>query len=263
MTGISPITEAELVRILTIDIGNTRASFALFEQRVLLWRRDVSTSHFPEVAREIFAEPVDACVVSNVSRNRAFFEDWIKTQFKERVFCIESSEYPHPIEYSPVTSLGHDRLANAVAAHQIAPNGAVVVDMGTATHFDVIAPDGTFLGGPILSGLETMLNALTERIPHLPEITLEPENVEALSQNTVDAINAGTLLCMAGGIERIIREISAKLDFVPTIILTGGNARFVVNFLQHDAYVPNLTLLGLALYAEMMLKKRGCRLATA
>lgn len=223
----------------------------------MLWRRDVSTSHFPDVAREIFAEPVDACVVSNVSNNKVFFDEWIKSRFKERIFCVTGSNYPYKIQYSPVASLGHDRLANALAAHVLAPEGAIVIDLGTATHFDVIAPDGTFLGGPILSGLETMLTALTERIPHLPEIELDPGDVRPLSQTTTDAMNAGTILCAAGGIDRIVAEVRKTLDFSPTVLLTGGNAPLLSDHIHYDKLFKDLTLYGLAVYAELMLKKSG------
>ncbi len=252
-----PQGDLPVIRILAIDIGNTRASFARFENRSLLWRRDVSTSHFPELAREILTDHVDACVVSNVSKNRAFFDEWIITRFKDHTFCIDPSNYPYNIQYSPVDSLGHDRLANAIAAHELAPQGAIVIDLGTATHFDVIAPDGSFLGGPILSGLETMLNALTERIPHLPEINLDTNHVNPLSQNTCDAINAGTILCAAGGIDRITDEIQKNLNFVPTRLLTGGNAPILAPHIHYERLIPNLTLSGLAIYAEIMLKKSG------
>ena len=252
-----------MIRILAIDIGNTRASFARFEDRVLVWRRDVATSHFPETARSIFSEKVDACVVSNVSKNRAFFEDWVKTRLPGKLFFMDAANYPFEIHYSPVESLGHDRLSNALAAHELFPGGAIVADLGTATHFDVIAPNGAFLGGPILAGLDTMLSALTERIPHLPEVTLDGTPADPLSQNTRDAIAAGALLCTAGGIERVVRDVCSRVDFTPALILTGGNAPTIAPYLRHDLLHRFLTLQGLAVYGEIMLRKAGWLEATA
>lgn len=252
-----------LFRILAIDIGNTRASFAHFENRALTGRRDVLTSNFSDVARDIFGTHIDACVVSNVARNRAFFEDWIKARFKKRVFCVEVSNYPWPIRYSPIESLGHDRIVNALSAHEIAPMGAIIVDLGTATHFDIVAPDGTFLGGPILAGIETMLSALTDRIPHLPEVSLAAHPLEPVSQNTRSAIYSGTLLGAVGGIERILEAIKAEIDFSPCVILTGGNASSVAHHLKYDLWIPELTLKGLAIYGELMLRKAGVLRATA
>ena len=227
------------------------------------WRRDVLTSNFPDVAREIFETPVDACVVSNVARNRAFFEDWIRARFGNRVFCVDVAHYPWPIFYSPVESLGHDRIVNAMAAHALAPQGAIVADLGTATHFDIIAPNGAFMGGPILAGIETMLSALTDRIPHLPEVTLGECPIEPVSQNTRSAIYTGTLLCAVGGIERIIEEIKADLEFTPSVILTGGNATHIAPHIRYDLWIPELTLKGLAIYGETMLRKTGIFRATA
>ena len=44
--------------------------------------------------------------------------------------------------------MGIDRLVNAVAAHAHFPQGAIVVDFGTATTFDVVAPDGDLKVAP-------------------------------------------------------------------------------------------------------------------
>ena len=50
---------------------------------------------------------------------------------------------------------------------------AIVVDLGTATTLDVVAPDGAFLGGAIAPGLGLGLDALAEQRPSCPALPLE------------------------------------------------------------------------------------------
>lgn len=85
------------------------------------------------------------------------------------------------IHYSPLSDVGADRLCNAVGAFARYGGPAIVVDFGTATTFDVIAPNGDYLGGAILPGIGISMDALF-RQPHgfsgwslsLPPKLLEP-----------------------------------------------------------------------------------------
>ena len=48
--------------------------------------------------------------------------------------------------------VGNDRLVNAFAAQRLHGTPAIVIDMGTATTFDVVNADGAFIGGAIAAG---------------------------------------------------------------------------------------------------------------
>ncbi len=58
-----------------------------------------------------------------------------------------------PILYENPREVGADRIVNAVAAYERWPQGAIVVDFGTATTFDVITARGEYVGGVIAPGL--------------------------------------------------------------------------------------------------------------
>ena len=42
--------------------------------------------------------------------------------------------------------VGADRIVNAVAAHQLYGGAVIVIDLGTATTFDVVSKEGNYLG---------------------------------------------------------------------------------------------------------------------
>ena len=239
--------EPSKMQIITFDIGNTRASVGSFIEGQLNWRRDVSLDVIRHEIGSYLQPTPDLCVLSCVSAKAFFVLDELRSQIKCPIVNVHSSRAPIKIHYEHPEKLGQDRIANALAASLHSKTGAIVVDLGTATHFDVVDPHGEFWGGPIYAGVETMLSALTTQIPHLPNPDLTSE-IQPLSQNTLDAIRTGTILCTAGGIERIIFEIRKTLDYLPKTILTGGNANLIEPHIAYDEWVPNLTLEGLCEY---------------
>ena len=58
------------------------------------------------------------------------------------------------------TGIGADRIVNAVAAREKYGAPLIVVDLGTAITFDVIAQDGAYLGGAIAPGMELAMESL-------------------------------------------------------------------------------------------------------
>jgi type III pantothenate kinase len=50
------------------------------------------------------------------------------------------------------SEVGADRIVNCVAAFELFGGPAIVVDLGTATTFDVVSAKGEFLGGAIAPG---------------------------------------------------------------------------------------------------------------
>ena len=59
-----------------------------------------------------------------------------------------------PILYDNPKEVGADRIANAVGAIDLFETPLIVVDLGTATTFDVISAAGEYLGGAITPGIE-------------------------------------------------------------------------------------------------------------
>ena len=242
------------MRIHALDIGNTRTSSGIFKDGELEERRDFETSELGEMRSQLVGTGIDLCVVSCVSSSAAYLTERFKRMFRCRVIEVQPLESPLVIHYDHPEKLGQDRIVNALGANRHSNHGAIVIDMGTATHFDVIDPAGEFWGGPILAGVETMLEALVQRIPHLPRPELDFD-LEPLSQSTLSAIRTGTILSAAGGIDRIVSEIKGRVTYEPRTILTGGNASVIAPYIQYDEYVPELTLEGLCEYGRLKMCK--------
>jgi type III pantothenate kinase len=126
-----------------------------------------------------------------------------------------------PILYDNPREVGADRIVNAVAAHARWPQGAVVVDFGTATTFDVVTARGEYAGGVIAPGLMVSADALFRATAKLPRVEIvRPKSV--VGKNTVASIQAGLVFGYAGLVDAIVNRIKAEVDFDPRVVATGG-----------------------------------------
>jgi type III pantothenate kinase len=158
-----------------------------------------------------------------------------------------------PVLVDNPREVGTDRIANAVAAIELVGAPCVVVDLGTATTFDVVGAPGQYVGGVISPGLELSLEALGQHGAQLRQVELtKPRSVVA--KNTVEALQSGAVYGCAGQIDGIVRRIAAELGVALPglpVIATGVLAPAVIaeceTVTRHE---PDLTLHGLRIVFE-------------
>jgi type III pantothenate kinase len=150
--------------------------------------------------------------------------------------------------------VGMDRLAAAAAAGLVKPPGqpAIVVDCGTAATVDLVAADGSFLGGAIMPGPALMARGLAEGTSRLPAVAaLERALPPPLpGRSTEEAIAAGIGFGIRGAVARLVAEAAAALGPDAVTILTGGWREAVKDALPGAIEVPDLVLCGIALAAR-------------
>lgn len=121
----------------------------------------------------------------------------------------------------------------------------VVVDLGTATKFSVLDEKGSFLGGPIMPGVNISLDALSRNTAQLPHIEFNQID-HVIGTNSIDSMKAGSIYgtaCMIDGIiERIEEEIGQKV----TVVMTGGISKGIAPYCKAEmTFDENLLLYGL------------------
>jgi len=154
------------------------------------------------------------------------------------------------ILYENPREVGADRIVNAMAAYKRWPGGAIVVDFGTATTFDVVTSRGEYAGGVIAPGLTVSADALFAATAKLPRVEIiRPRTV--VGRNTVASIQAGLVFGYAGLVDAIVGRIKAEVDFSPHVVGTGGLAALIAKETRTiDECDDMLTLQGLALVYE-------------
>jgi len=147
--------------------------------------------------------------------------------------------------------VGPDRVVDAVAAQTLYGTPVIIVDLGTATTFDVVSAEGDYLGGAIAPGITIAAEALFSRTAMLPRIELtRPKQV--IGRNTVAAMQSGIIYGYIALIEGVIRRIEQELGSKAKVVATGGQAYPLANQIPMiDVVDPDLTLTGLRLIYDM------------
>jgi len=156
-----------------------------------------------------------------------------------------------PIRYDDPREVGPDRIVNAVAAKERYGAPVIVVDFGTSTNFDVVSPDGDYVGGVLAPGIETSMEALFARAARLVKVDYAaPATV--IGKTTVGGLQSGLVYGFAGQVDGIVGRIREELGAEAPTIATGGLADLVAPHSQTiervDAF---LTLDGLRMLWEL------------
>lgn len=255
--------------LLAIDIGNTNTVAGVFSDGRLsfsfrlasnlnltvdecaLFLSSLLEKRLPKGAK------IDwAALCSVVPSLTSIYTETIKAEFKVNPLVVSSAlPLGMKILYRPPEQVGADRLANAVAGFALYGGPLVIVDLGTATTFDVVSKKGEYLGGAIAPGVETASIDLVRRTAQLPKVILAPPR-KAVGQTTEEALRSGILLGAAGAIDRIISEIEKELKASVRVVATGGLAGTMAGLSNRIREVnPDLTLEGLRIIAERVGKK--------
>jgi type III pantothenate kinase len=147
--------------------------------------------------------------------------------------------------------LGTDRVVNAVAAHRLYGGPAIVVDFSTATSFDVVGVDGTYMGSVIAPGLTLSAEALFEHTSRLPRVDLMIPRV-VVGKDTTSALQSGLVFGHISMVRGMIGRIRSETGLEGSVIATGEFATLVAGEAPEiDHLEPDLTLIGLRLIYEL------------
>ena len=162
-----------------------------------------------------------------------------------------------PLRYQPATSLGPDRLVDALAARSAYGAPVITVDFGTATTFNVVDAAGVFIGGAIAPGVGIAAQALADAGARLTRIALLPASeTPQVGRSTEQGMRSGLLLGFAGLTRGLLDRLEAELrqDGAgrPTVVATGGLVYHIAPWVPRiDHVVPDLILDGMRLIATL------------
>jgi len=250
--------------LLAIDVGNTQILMGVFEGEELRFNWRLSTNRtrtvdeFGILTRTLFsldgldASAVDRIVISSVVPPLDSALEFLGREYfgVEPLFVTPGLVHDMPVLYEPVSDVGADRIVNAVAARELYGKPAIVVDFGTATTFDVIDPDGAYMGGTIAPGVGISADALTRRAARLPRVEVaRPESV--IGRTTVSSMQAGIFYGYVDMVNGLVGRLTDELGATPVVIATGGWAPSISPDCPRIDHVDRrLTLTGLRLIAE-------------
>lgn len=243
--------------LLTIDAGNTRTKWAIFN-------RDGEITHTGACANECLSgielSPASLgyarVIISNVAgKTHAASLEHLLAKYGLPIAWLKASEQSCNVinQYHEVETLGTDRWAALIAAWHIQQAPCIVVSAGTAVTIDALDVHDTrlrqsaFIGGMILPGIALMKTSLGQHTAQLPQSDspCEPEigtDLGIFAKSTVQAINNGILQAITGAIAQMSKALEMKCGQIPYIMLSGGDASIIQNYLHHAISNPNVVV---------------------
>ena len=250
--------------LLAVDAGNTNVVFAIHDGTE--WRGRWRIATRPDRTSDEYAvwllallqhaglKPAEVarCVIGTVVpaalyNLRRLCRDWFHC---EPLIARSTLDWGFRIKVDNPAEVGADRLLNSLAGHQRYGGPLIVIDLGTATTFDVVDQDGAYLGGVIAPGINLSIEALHRAAARLPRIGISrPQAV--IGRATVPAMQSGIYWGYVGLIEGIVSRIRAEYGQPLKVIATGGLASlFAEGTLTIEITDADITLEGLRLLAE-------------
>jgi type III pantothenate kinase len=245
--------------LLALDVGNTNITVGRFRGTELLDTRRVATklgSTEGGLASELDLDGASDIVLASVVPAVSATVQEICIRQGISLLVADAGSIPMSVQVDQPAHVGPDRLVNAFAGSRLYGKPVIVVDLGTATTFDVVDAHGAFVGGAIAPGIDVGAEALASRTALLPRVDLRLPT-HAIGTDTVTALQSGIVIGYIGLVRELIATITAELSgnrgALPKVILTGGfsQAEWAAE-IHADAIDPDLTLRGLALlHAEV------------
>ena len=255
--------------LLALDVGNTNTVLGLFKLNadtpaalVADWRitttRAQTADEYGILFRNLFtmrgleASSVSGIIISSVvppldSTLRSVGERYFNLK---PIFVEPGVKTGLPVVVDYPNEVGADRIANSVAAFEKFGGPCIVVDLGTATTFDVVSRRGEFIGGAIAPGLGISADALFARAARLSRVAVR-RPAKVIGTNTTEHIQIGLYYGYIGLVDGILEKMVAELGVETKIVATGGLAALIAGGSKFISAVDDmLTLDGLRIIYE-------------
>lgn len=259
--------------LLVFDVGNTETTIGLCEGESVVdrWRITTNGSRTPDEVYLLLRALLDAAGIDRARVQGSAIgsvvpavtgplgEACARLIGAPAVLVGAQSKLPITLDVDEPMTVGADRIINTLAASRMHRRDCIVVDLGTATTFDCITADGTFIGGVISPGVQMSAESLFRKTAKLTATELIPPR-SVIGRRTEECIRAGVVLGAADAIDGLVRRIKAAWPtaHVPYVIATGGLATALKPLCTElDVVEPDLTLRGLAMAHALLVGAQG------
>lgn len=247
---------------ITVDIGNSQIFFGIF-------KNDKKILSFKKSSKTIFSSDELGIFLTNILKHNKIKIDFLACAIASVVPSLTNiifqsiKTYLNPthifilgpgvktginIRYKNPHEVGADRIANCIAAkHLYGENkNYIIVDIGTATTFDILNNKNEYLGGLIIPGPYIQATSLSSSTAKLSQVEISKPK-ELIIDNTVSAISCGIYYSNLFGIKGVTEMIKERFfnNQQTLVIGTGGGINIFENEKIFDIINQDLILFGL------------------
>ncbi len=251
--------------LLVVDVGNTNITYGIFDKEALIGTVRATTK-IPRTSDEYGIFLIDALLAKGIRKEQ--IEAVIISSVVPQVMYSLNSGFIKYFDITPMIvgagmktgikintanpkEIGADRIVDAVGAYELYGGPVIVIDFGTATTYDLVSENATFLARITSPGIRIAANALWNDTAKLPEVEIKkPETI--LAKDTITSMQAGLVYGYIGQTEYIIKKIKEESGLSNAIaVATGGLGKIIADATgEIQVYDSELTLKGLRLIYE-------------
>lgn len=249
--------------LLAIDIGNTNIVVGGYKDDELLFLSRMRTDHlktkdeYAVILRSVtklhgyLREDLTGAIISSVvpALVSTIRDALLMINKDVRVLTVgPGMKTGLNIKLDDPATLGSDLVCVSVASLAKYKQPSIVIDMGTATTISAIDRNNAYLGGSIIPGIRTSMEALALNTALLQHISFDTAPKSVIGSNTIDAMLSGAIFGNASQLDGMIERYKKELGDDLTVIATGGAAPLIIKHCVQDiVYDEHLLLDGLNL----------------
>jgi type III pantothenate kinase len=228
---------------LVVDIGNTFAKIAVFDQEELLQFKKFKVLDKANLNDLFHDYPIKKAILSSVKKDNAFAVDFFKNK---KIYFLQFNSFtklPLNNKYNTPATLGSDRLALASGLYFKFPKtNALVIGTGTCITYDFVSENGDYMGGAISPGIEMRYKAINHFTDQLPLLDIVDEEIALIGNTTNDSIISGVQTGVIAEIEGVINRYNDKCKDL-MVVLCGGNTNYLYKNVKNLTFAEQNFLL--------------------
>lgn len=211
-------------RILTIDIGNTRAKYAVFEENAI-----VASGIFNPDSDDL-GQLLRSCgqVKKGILSSVAGKVDKCLEQLDGIDMTVLTCETPLPFRWGHKSGeTGSDRLMAMAGSMVLYPGrNNLVVDVGSCITYDILAGGHIYYAGPISPGIRLRFKSMNDYTTALPLLSPDDSDLPFICTSTYDCLQSGVLRGIEFEIKGYIEHFASLYSKLNAIIIGGDSVLF-------------------------------------
>ena len=242
------------------DIGNTETKFYLVSKKnkilkkIILLSESVNDKQLSNLCKKnrIQLNKIEKVLFcSVVPKTFNIIKKFLSKKINSKCYEVKNLNLKSLIKIKvDYKQVGSDRITNSISLMNN-KNNYIILDLGTATTFDVIIKN-TYFGGIIAPGVRLSLNTLSDKATLIPKIDLKKIN-KVIGNNTITAVRSGFFWGYAGLIDNIINLIKKETRKSFKVIITGGFSNLFKNSIKTKvSQNQNITIKGLIKISKLI-----------
>ncbi|MDR2760829.1 MAG: type III pantothenate kinase [Rickettsiales bacterium] len=234
---------------LVFDVGNTATNFAAFdENNSIAASGDMPTNFLSaDALGKVVSFPAgsfSAVIMSSVVRAADKIIEEFAAAIGADFFNVKNEKFLSGFSAAVAdkTAIGSDILCNVEYGKKLYGENFVVIDMGTATTFDIVGKNGLHRGEVFIIGANFFVGAMGERCDLINEDAKLRRCSQIIGTNTKDCIERGAYFGYLGAVKEIFENIRLELGMGRRklrCLLTGGYSHIFADGLSFVEKVDN------------------------